>query len=247
MDVILKKCIDCLNVLPVDKFNKKNPKTGTLKSKCKECEYKDQKIWAKNNKDKVRKIQQRYDKKLSEERKRIKEIKIKKREIEKETIKLQKLELKRIRDEKRLENERLKYEEKLRKKEYINGDEYRNKRESRKKEIGRLKYKKKMENPLYRFRKKISTNIRNSIVRQGYSKKSSACQILGDEWEVVYEYFNNLFLEGMSWENHGEWHIDHIIPISTAKSEEEIIKLSHYTNLQPLWAEDNLLKSNKLL
>lgn len=45
MDVILKKCIDCLNVLPVDKFNKKNPKTGTLKSKCKECEYKDQKIW----------------------------------------------------------------------------------------------------------------------------------------------------------------------------------------------------------
>jgi hypothetical protein len=71
--------------------------------------------------------------------------------------------------------------------------------------------------------------------------------LLGDEWEVVYEYFSNLFLEGMSWENHGEWHIDHIIPISTAKSEEEIIRLSHYTNLQPLWAEDNLLKSNKLL
>jgi hypothetical protein len=243
MSVILKKCTGCLNVLPVDKFNKKNTKTGTLKSKCKECTCKYSKIWRDNNKDKVRKIRQRYEKKLSEERKRIKEIKIK----EKETIKLQKLELKKIRDEKRLENERLKYEKKLRKQEYINSDEYRNKIESRKKEIGRLKYKKRMENPLYRFRKKISTNIRNSIVRQGYSKESSACQILGDEWEVVYEYFSNLFLEGMSWENHGEWHIDHIIPISTAKSEEEIIRLSHYTNLQPLWAEDNLLKSNKLL
>lgn len=239
MDVILKKCVDCLNVLPVDKFNIRNTKTGTLKSKCKECEYKDQKIWAKNNKDKVREIRKRYNKKLSEERKRIKEIKIKKREIEKETIKLQKIELKRLKSEKRLESERLKHEEMLRKKEYFNSDEYRKERE-------RLKYKKKMENPLYRFRKKITNNIRNSIVRQGYSKKSSVRQILGDEWEVVYEYFNNLFLEGMSWENHGEWHIDHIIPISTAKNEEEIIKLSHYTNLQPLWAEDNLLKSNKL-
>lgn len=240
MDVVLKKCIDCLNVLPVDKFNKRNPKTGTLKSKCKECEYKDQKIWVKNNKDKVREIRKRHNKKLSEERKRIKEIKIKKREMEKETIKLQKLELKRLRDVKRLESERLRYEEKLRKKEYINSEEY-------KKERGRLKDKKKMENPLYRFRKKITNNIRNSIVRQGYSKKSSVRQILGDEWEVVYEYFNNLFLEGMSWENHGEWHIDHIIPISTAKNEEDIIKLSHYTNLQPLWAEDNLLKSDKIL
>ena len=52
----------------------------------------------------------------------------------------------------------------------------------------------------------------------------------------------------MSWDRIGkEIHIDHIIPLSSAKSEDEIYKLCHYTNLQPLWAEDNLKISNKIL
>ena len=51
----------------------------------------------------------------------------------------------------------------------------------------------------------------------------------------------------MSWDNYGKWHIDHIIPLSSANSEDDIYKLCHYTNLQPLWAEDNLKKSNKIL
>ena len=55
------------------------------------------------------------------------------------------------------------------------------------------------------------------------------------------------FKKGMSFENHGEWHLDHIYPISLAKSEEEVIKLNHYTNFQPLWSEDNLRKSNKIV
>ena len=52
----------------------------------------------------------------------------------------------------------------------------------------------------------------------------------------------------MSWDNYGKygWHIDHITPISLAQTEDEIYKLSHYTNLQPLWWRENILKSNKL-
>lgn len=52
----------------------------------------------------------------------------------------------------------------------------------------------------------------------------------------------------MSWENHGlfGWHIDHKIPLSSAKDEEELKKLCHYTNLQPLWAIDNIKKRDKI-
>jgi len=54
------------------------------------------------------------------------------------------------------------------------------------------------------------------------------------------------FVDGMNWDNIGEWHIDHIIPLSSAETEQEIIKLCHYTNLQPLWAFDNISKGNRL-
>jgi hypothetical protein len=51
----------------------------------------------------------------------------------------------------------------------------------------------------------------------------------------------------MCWENHGQfgWHIDHKIPLNSAKTEDEIYKLCHYTNLQPLWWKDNLEKRKK--
>ena len=60
------------------------------------------------------------------------------------------------------------------------------------------------------------------------------------------QHLESKFTEEMSFDNYGKWHIDHIIPISSAKTEEDIIRLNHYTNFQPLWAVDNLRKSNKV-
>ncbi len=53
----------------------------------------------------------------------------------------------------------------------------------------------------------------------------------------------------MSWDNHTKygWHIDHIIPLASAKTEEELKSLCHYTNLQPLWAKENLSKGAKII
>ena len=79
------------------------------------------------------------------------------------------------------------------------------------------------------------------------SKKNTTTEkILGCTINEFKDYIENLFLEGMSWENRDKWHIDHVIPISLAKDKEEIVLLSHYSNLRPMWSVDNIVKSNKI-
>ena len=80
------------------------------------------------------------------------------------------------------------------------------------------------------------------------TKTNKTIEIIGCESFFLKTYLENKFTYGMSWDKFGkEIHIDHIIPLSSAKNEEEVLKLCHYTNLQPLWSEDNLKKGNKLL
>lgn len=80
-----------------------------------------------------------------------------------------------------------------------------------------------------------------------FSKKTKTAQILGCSMAEFKSYIESKFLEGMSFDNHGEWHLDHIIPIATAKTEEDIVRLNHYTNFQPMWASDNLKKGKKIM
>ena len=70
--------------------------------------------------------------------------------------------------------------------------------------------------------------------------------IVGLDYIEFKNYISSMFTDGMSWENYGKWHLDHIIPLRVAKNEEEVLLLNHYTNLQPLWAEDNLRKGGKI-
>lgn len=72
-------------------------------------------------------------------------------------------------------------------------------------------------------------------------------EIIGCSQDELRVYLQSKFTEGMSWDNWGThgWHIDHIIPIGSALTEKEVLRLSHYTNLQPLWAIDNLRKGDR--
>ena len=107
-----------------------------------------------------------------------------------------------------------------------------------------------MNDPLFKLSISIGNRIRESIHKMGYSKKSKTKIILGCDFEEFKNHIENLFQEGMSWENYGKdingWQLDHIMPISIAKSEEDVVKLNHYSNFQPLWAIDNIKKSNKI-
>jgi hypothetical protein len=70
-------------------------------------------------------------------------------------------------------------------------------------------------------------------------------QILGCTIQEFKLHIESQFKDGMSWDNRGEWHIDHIMPLSMAKTEDELVRLNHYKNLRPLWAHENLSKSDK--
>ncbi len=92
--------------------------------------------------------------------------------------------------------------------------------------------------------------IRESLRVKQVRKKSKARDLLGCSFEFFRGWLESKFLRGMSWQNYGVfWHIDHITPISHFNIEdEEQQKLAfHYTNCQPLWADLNLKKNNKLM
>lgn len=101
--------------------------------------------------------------------------------------------------------------------------------------------------PIFALSCRIRSLICVSFANRGYTKKSRTHEILGIGWEGLKEHFERQFTEGMNWENRGRWHIDHIIPLATAQSEDDVIRLNHYTNLQPLWAKDNFSKGSKIL
>lgn len=115
--------------------------------------------------------------------------------------------------------------------------------------ISKNKYRKKKlkTDSLYKLTSNIRVLICNNIKRKGYRKTTKTTQILGCTFDEFKQHLESQFQDWMNWENHGKyngtkgygWDIDHIIPISTATTEDDIIRLNHYTNLQPLCSKIN--------
>lgn len=101
--------------------------------------------------------------------------------------------------------------------------------------------------------KKITHNLRCRLNRylklNEIVKNKKSIQYFGCTPTELRTHIESQFIDGMSWDNYGPcgWHIDHISPLSLVKTEEDVYNLCHYTNLQPLWAKDNLSKGNKIL
>ena len=101
---------------------------------------------------------------------------------------------------------------------------------------------------VYRYKEKIGHFVRCGFYRKGFQKTDTTENIVGCTAEELRAYLNETFYKNYGYEYDGKEpvHIDHIIPLATAKTEEEVAKLYHYTNLQLLKAEHNQMKSDKL-
>ena len=102
-------------------------------------------------------------------------------------------------------------------------------------------------NPHVKIKNSLRSRI-NELMNKKYENPSTI-NLIGCDYDFFINYIENKFIEGMTWENYGYygWHIDHMIPLCSAKNEDEIKKLFHYTNLQPLWWEDNFKKGGKII
>lgn len=93
---------------------------------------------------------------------------------------------------------------------------------------------------------RIRCLIKESIKSRSCKKDTMTAEILGCSVNEFRRHIERQFTKGMSWSNFKDWHLDHIIPISSAKSKNDVIALNHFTNFRPMWASENISKSNKM-
>lgn len=93
---------------------------------------------------------------------------------------------------------------------------------------------------------RVRERTRKAFIGKGYEKDSEAFALLGCTKKQLVSHIERQFLKGMNWDNKDKWHIDHIIPLASADTKDDVVRLCHYTNLRPIWETDNLEKGSKM-
>ena len=127
-------------------------------------------------------------------------------------------------------------------------EQHRKHANKRQKNNGKEIYRQRMKRPYERIAMMIRSRM-YSALKHGH-KSARTEELIGTTFENLKVYLEGKFKEGMTWENYGfyGWHCDHILPLASfdLTSPEEQKKAFHYTNLQPLWAKENLTKHAKI-
>lgn len=146
------------------------------------------------------------------------------------------------------------------KKWYFNNKEYRKEylKEYREKNIEKIREVKrnyeryrKSTDPIYKLINNFRTAIYQVLKENNVQKNGHYFEVLQYTPDELISHLENQFKDGMTWDNYGDWHVDHILPISKHNIQEigddEFMKCWSLNNLQPMWGEDNIRKSNKVL
>jgi len=215
-----KKCQKCSELKDINSFSKQSTNKDGYKSTCKICVAEYGKKYRLNNIEKEKDRSNSYYKNNKDKRSDyFNSKKEEKKEYAKKYRKENKVKISEQRKKKYLENKEI-----ISKKNY----EY---------------HKRKMEtDPLFKLKKQLKGLIRDSLRNQNLKKSDKTIDILGCTIQEFKQHIESQFESWMTWENKGlyngelnyGWDIDHIIPTSSGSTYEEIIKLNHYSNLQPL-------------
>ncbi len=232
----MKRCVTCKLEKPQEEFHRNKRKPDGLSVSCKKCAIDRVKIWALNNKEKSR---ENYNNWVSLNRQR-------------------KLEIQKTYRDKH--NEEIKLKQRIRRSKFRDSDREKN----RKRQKERM-----LTDPVFALTRTLRRRFSDALKKQCCNKETSALKLLGCTIPELKQYLESKFIEGMTWENRGSgillengkpvrdengmtilvkcWHIDHIkccdsFDLSDLEQQKQCF---HYTNLQPLWATDNISKGSK--
>lgn len=251
INIFEKQCTKCKEVKSFNDFHKDANRKYGIRGTCKVCAKQDRKKYTQQNKQKIKEFNKQYRKenkqKIKEYSKNYREENKHKRKVyNKKYYETNKNYYKQFHKDyyKKNKNKLKEYSKKYREENKEHYIEYEKKRKKIRRKYEKIRRK---TDILYKLKCNLRNRTYTAFRNKGYSKKTKTREILGVDWLVCKRHIERQFKKDMNWHNYGDWHIDHIIPLASAKTEKELKKLCHYTNLQPLWAIDNIKKSNNIL
>lgn len=232
-----KKCSKCCELKKYSEFHKQKTRKDGYRSQCKSCVKSVSLKYYEDNNNKILENKKEYYFKNSEQ------IILKRKEYVNDNI-----------EETKLSSYKSyhKNKEKYRVKQKQYRDNNKEKIRKTQNEIAKRKY---LTEPTYKIKNRIKNIIYYALKKNNFRKKNRTHEILGCTYEQFKQHLESQFLPWMNWENYGKyngtegygWDIDHITPLATAKTEADVIRLNHYTNLRPLCSKVNrFVKKDKL-
>lgn len=217
--MLYKKCRVCDELKEIIEFHKKKSSKDGVRNECKEC---------------VKILQKKY--------KESPDFKEKRAEYDKQRYSEEKPKILERKKEYYQENRKHILEQKA---------EYRDNPENRQRNKDYIKkYKVENREKYYKYRNDNPhiiawrSVLHSTLKRMNTPKSDKTITLLGYSADELREHISKQFQPGMTWDNHGEWHIDHVHPVTKFDPDTPVNEVCALTNLQPLWEFDNLSKSN---
>jgi len=233
-----KVCSKCEEEKDLSEFYKQKKKKDGLRSQCKTCMNDFNKEYGKLNKEKVNEIKYKYT--------------VNNREKTNQSKKNWFLNNPEYREQYYIDN-----------KDYILGKSknfYKDNTEkvitrcnnyskNNKEKINKYIKEKRKNDPLFRLKSSVRSRLNEFLKNHNILKTNKSFEIIGCSPQELKVHLEKQFTDGMNWNNYGfyGWHMDHKIPLYYGKTEEQIYKLCHFSNIQPLWWKENFSKGNKIL